>query len=257
MILNTIALPPSVLNALPKPGLSSRYRFIDTLPLVQLAINRNFTLVSAQAMRTRKVGYATSAKHLLRFRATDATPINGVYPELALINSHDGSSTLKLMAGLLRLVCSNGLIVADAAFAPPLVVRHTMSSTDILGQMRHTIEAAGAAAARIPHYSQTLLTPAEQTRFAEQAAILATPEGHALRSNPNVLLHIRRWDDASNNLWSVFNRVQENLVRGGIALPTRTNLNRRQTLHPVRAIDRTVSINTALWTLMHDTYATR
>jgi len=36
----------------------------------------------------------------------------------------------------------------------------------------------------------------------------------------NQMLQIRRAEDAGNDLWSVFNRVQENLLQGGILTVT-------------------------------------
>jgi len=48
-------------------------------------------------------------------------------------------------------------------------------------------------------------------------------------------------------LWSTFNRVQENLVKGGL---TGRNANgRQQRTRPVQGIDQNVRLNRALWLL--------
>lgn len=57
----------------------------------------------------------------------------------------------------------------------------------------------------------------------------------------------RRFDDNRPDLWSVFNRTQENLTRGG--LPLRTANGRRQHTRPVQGIDQNVRLNRALWLL--------
>ena len=57
----------------------------------------------------------------------------------------------------------------------------------------------------------------------------------------------RRFDDNRPDLWSVFNRTQENLTQGG--LPARTANGRRQHTRPVQGIDQNVRLNRALWLL--------
>lgn len=61
------------------------------------------------------------------------------------------------------------------------------------------------------------------------------------------LLAPRRWDDRKNDLWAVFNRVQENLVKGG--LNGRTANGRNQRTRPVQGIDQNLRLNRALWLL--------
>jgi len=61
------------------------------------------------------------------------------------------------------------------------------------------------------------------------------------------LLVPRRWDDRKSDLWSIFNRVQENLVKGG--LTGRTANGRRQRTRPVQGIDQNLRLNRALWML--------
>jgi hypothetical protein len=48
-------------------------------------------------------------------------------------------------------------------------------------------------------------------------------------------------------LWSVFNRVQENLVKGGLS--GRAANGRQQSTRPVQGIDQNVRLNRALWLL--------
>ncbi len=57
----------------------------------------------------------------------------------------------------------------------------------------------------------------------------------------------RRFDDRRPDLWSVFNRTQENLIKGG--LQGRATNGRRQSTRPVQGIDQNVRLNRALWLL--------
>ena len=55
------------------------------------------------------------------------------------------------------------------------------------------------------------------------------------------------FDDNHEDLWSTFNRVQENLVKGGLS--GRSANGRQQRTRPVQGIDQNVRLNRALWLL--------
>ena len=61
------------------------------------------------------------------------------------------------------------------------------------------------------------------------------------------ILMPRRFDDRRPDLWSVFNRTQENLTKGG--LHGRSANGRRQQTRPVQGIDSDIRLNRALWLL--------
>ena len=63
----------------------------------------------------------------------------------------------------------------------------------------------------------------------------------------NQLLSTRRIADRNPDLWSNFNRVQENIIRGG--LRGRTANGNRTTTREVKSIDNNVKLNKALWIL--------
>jgi Domain of unknown function (DUF932) len=66
---------------------------------------------------------------------------------------------------------------------------------------------------------QLQLTDGEAHAFAESAHILrfADSDGKVTTPiTPDQLLAPRRWEDAGNDLWRTFNRVQENVLAGGL-----------------------------------------
>jgi hypothetical protein len=60
-------------------------------------------------------------------------------------------------------------------------------------------------------------------------------------------LRARRFEDRSDNLWTTFNRTQENMIQGG--LQARTANGKRTHTRPVGSIDTNVKLNRALWVL--------
>ena len=61
------------------------------------------------------------------------------------------------------------------------------------------------------------------------------------------LLSPRRVQDYDNDLWTTFNRIQENSIKGG--LRGRNKQGRRATTRAVGGIDQDVKLNRALWVL--------
>lgn len=96
---------------------SSRYTYIPTSEVIAGLMREGFQPFKATQSRSRIEGKTEFTKHMIRFRHVDsitALKVGDSIPEVVLVNSHDGTSAYKLTAGLFRLVCSNGLMVADS-----------------------------------------------------------------------------------------------------------------------------------------------
>ena len=87
----------------------------------------------------------------------------------------------------------------------------------------------------------------EQMAFADAAMRLKYDEPDKAPIHSRQLLNIKRRADMESDLWTVFNVVQENLIRGGLA--GRTASNRRTTTRAVNGISENIKLNRALWTL--------
>ena len=73
-------------------------------------------------------------------------------------------------------------------------------------------------------------------------------------------MQTRRSADHGNDLWRTLNRIQENIIRGGVSYIQRDDkgrrVARRQTL-PINGIDQNTSVNRALWQLAEEMKAIR
>ena len=90
-----------------------------------------------------------------------------------------------------------------------------------------------------------------QEHFARAALALRYDDGAAPITSDR-LLALRRWDDNQDNLWTTFNRVQENMIKGGVR--GRTANGRNMSTRAVGGVTENVKLNKALWTLA-DEYA--
>jgi hypothetical protein len=196
--------------------------------------------------RVRKEDRRDYTKHMLRLR--HASQINGSEAdEIVLLNSHDGTSSYQMLAGMFRFVCQNGLVCGDT-FAD-VRVPHKGNVTDrvIEGayEVLHGFEQVQDSRDAMRAIT---LDDGEAEVFARSALVLKYDEpSKAPPITENQILGPRRIDDNHADLWSTFNRVQENLVKGG--LTGRSANGRRQRTRPVQGIDQTVRLNRALWLL--------
>lgn len=172
---------PSALATRPYDAMSAKYTYVPTLGVIEAMIAAGFQPFSATQSRTRVPGKGDFTKHLIRFRHQDVAQslvVGAVIPEVVLINSHDGTSAYKLIA-------------------------QTQNS---LGTVQG--------------WTQLQLTDGEQHAFAESAHTLRFADADGKVTTPitaDQLLTPRRREDVGNDLWRTFNRVQENVISGGLS----------------------------------------
>jgi hypothetical protein len=224
---------------------SDRYGFIPTSAVVSELERAGFIPVQVNEARVRQLQRKGFQKHLLRFRHRDhLNRVGDTIPEVVIVNAHDGSSAYRIMAGVYRLVCSNGLIVGSS-FAD-IRVRHTpRAAEDVVDASFRVIEALPSIQHGIQTMRDTALEPEERVVFARAALELRYFDQPA-PVTPEQIVVPRRTDDRAGDLWTTFNVAQEHLVRGGVRIPDATT--RRRTRR-ITGVSEDVRLNRALWTL--------
>jgi Domain of unknown function (DUF932) len=86
---------------------------------------------------------------------------------------------------------------------------------DVVAHALGMSERFEALAAQVERIEERRLINDEQIRFAERALTLRYPEQAAMAASQ--LLNCRRPEDTGDDLHSALNRVQENLLRGGLS----------------------------------------
>lgn len=243
---------PSVFAATPAAGVSERYTFLPTAQIVSRMRQEGWAPVEVQQQAVRVEGRMGFQKHLIRFQRRDQIARPGDYtPEIALVNSHDRSSAYQIHGALYRFVCSNGLMVSDSTIEQ-VSIRHSGRETE------EVIAASFALLAQVPRLAERVeafrtrqLSTPEQHAFAQRAILLRWEDAQFAPVGPAKVLQPRRTEDTGNDLWSVYNRVQENLLRGW----QRDYHQRRQDgrrigkSRPITGLDENIRVNKALWEL--------
>ncbi|TKB08836.1 DUF932 domain-containing protein [Desulforhopalus sp. IMCC35007] len=244
-----ISLAPAAGALEPIHGVSPRYSFVPTLTAVDLLRDAGWFPIHAEQSTVRKAKREGYQRHLIRF-AKNGLSFAGERVDLVLYNSHDCGCAFKLIASVWRQVCSNGLMVSSE-FANFSHKHIGFSPDDFIHSAGEIASAAGTIAERVDEMKIIEMTPDERGVFAQAAHSLMYDEPEQAPVQPNQLLDERRYDDKGKDLWTTFNVIQENVMRGGLKGLTRGGNGRlrRTTTRPVKALDRNIKLNQALWFL--------
>ena len=206
------AIAPSVFTTEKASHLTDKYIQTPTIRVVEDLMNLGWEVTKVQEVKSRK--YKGFQKHLLVFRNPSIT-IKGEngddsFPEILLTNSHDGKAAFNFRVGIFRLVCSNGLVISDADFGV-VSIRHmnyTFGSLQV--KINEMISKLPGLVQKINLFKSKTLTDAQMSDFATKAAALRTKKTVNIMS----VLEPTRTEDQGNDLWVVFNRVQEKILGG-------------------------------------------
>ena len=243
-------MAPAAFANQPIEGVSRRYDFIPTIQVVDLMRDAGWLPVAASQAKVRKAERNGFQRHVIRFAHPMAIFDRGERLEIAVYNSHDKGCAFQLTASVYRLICGNGLLHASDLFN--FSHRHVGFDGNLFIESAQQIfSGADEIAGQVEALKAIEMTPDERGVFAQAAHQLVYDEPEKAPISHDRLLRERRFDDKGKDLWSTFNVIQENVIRGGLPGLTRGQNGRlrRTRTRPVMSIEKDKKLNKALWTL--------
>tara|TARA_R110000796_G_scaffold242173_2_gene364162 strand:+ start:667 stop:1467 length:801 start_codon:yes stop_codon:yes gene_type:complete len=212
-------MAPSVFTDSPSSDVSKHYTHISTSTVVEDMRMLGWDVVDAKEVNARKgVGFQ---KHLVIFQ-NPGLVINGddgdtVFPQILLTNSHDGKNAFRFTAGLFRMICENGLVIATTQFEDVKMRHMGYTFEELQINIRDMVE-------RLPETVETM-NVMKKTQMGEEQSIEFAKKSLETRFNKEEMKTIQvdlkdllsptRKEDGGSDLWSVFNVIQEKLIDGG------------------------------------------
>lgn len=237
---------PSVFATSPSPSVSDRYVFVPTIDIIESFDKAGWNIASA-----RQTGKGLHSTHEIRFRNGELPKVGDTLFEAIIKNSHNGTATFQVSAGLHRLVCSNGLTV-PTSIAQSMKVRHM--SFDIDDVKRLTDSFAGQLPmieSSVTKMMETTLTTEQKIDFVRRSSEIRFGDKKVLNEMEILgLLTPNRTEDDGDSMWQVFNTLQEKYIRGGVEMTTMSG--RRTKLRGLQNIMATNKINLELWNLAEE-----
>ncbi|MCD4514309.1 DUF945 domain-containing protein [Brucella pseudogrignonensis] len=239
---------PSIFAREAHDSRSERYVYVPTIEIVE-GLRREgwFPFFAVQAI-PRDGDRMGHAKHMLRLRR-DGGIGKPEAAEVIIVNSHDGTSSFQLFAGMLRFVCTNSLVAGE---------RFEEVRVPHKGNIQHDIiEGVYTVAEDFPRLidaSETMkeiTLSSDERRVLAEASLVARYGADESPISPDQIITPRRLEDNERSLWLTFNAIQENMMKGGLHGQRRNaegRIRRSQT-RAINGIDQNVTLNRALWTL--------
>jgi len=200
------------------PTVSSKFTHIPTHRVIEDMEQLGWGVVDAKQVKARKgQGYQ---KHLVVFRNPDVV-INGadgdvVFPQILLTNSNDGKNAFTFTAGLFRMVCENGLVISTQEFENVRIRHMGYTFEELQEQVRAMVEQLPLTVESMNKMKQIQLTEDQAKELAKKALTTRFTEDQVKVMNFDLdeLLKPTRDEDKGDDLWSVFNVIQEKILDG-------------------------------------------
>lgn len=196
---------------------SETYQLVKTTDIVSAAERAGWTFHRGQSARRGKS--VDTGAHLLVFRnealrIPDLGPATSI-PELVIVNSHDGSAAVRIALGLFRIACLNGLL--SGLSVKQFRACHSVNGVAKLSDgIEYVMSNVDAELRRVEELSRVMLTEPQRIAFIQ------TCLNRRLESVRGEVGHVRgyaprRTADLGGDAYTVLNRGQELLLRGGFS----------------------------------------
>ena len=258
---------PAIFNTRRSVHVSEDYKLYRSDHVIDIMQDNGMKLVEVGQER---IGWSQKRQphtqiHMLRFRdkrftRTNFAKVGDSIPEIVVINSHDGRCLFRAMAGVFRLVCENGMVVADSNLGT--VLRRHYGEANAFEKVREIVAEMPKQVARVSQvidlWEALNLNQKEQEALAKKLMSVKMPSGSVRGPDwmkPEQLLEHRRDADApsrdgTRSLWKTFNVLQEALTNATVERVGGEG--RRRSIRPITGVVDNLGTNQRLWTSAQD-----
>ena len=242
------------------PAVSERYTFVPTNRIVEDMQALGWGVVQARQQRASKRKGILSF-HMVAFqnpniyvaKQTESGETDICYPRIIVTNSHDGRSSFKFMVGLFRLVCSNGLVIATETFQK-VAIRHINYDIEELRRVvAESIETVSQQIAVMNDMQNHELSDGQKRAFALSALRIrkGLKENEPFKVAPtdediDEMLEPLREEDKGNDIWTVFNVLQERMMKGDFH-HGKTKTGKARKARPITGVAKDLDLNQRLF----------
>jgi len=238
-------IAPSIFSTKPSPEVSKKYSHIPTDKLIDDMELLGWFPIDAKEVKARTKDTIGYQKHLVvfrnpdivinqmpknivesstsptGFRKTDGTfakknPIDTVFPQILLTNSHDGKNAFTFTAGLFRMICENGLVISTNEFEKVSIRHMGYDFEELQVQINEMVEQLPLTVESMNKMIDTQMNQKSILKFAKDMLAVRFPEDELRRITIDMDEFITpvRPEDKGDDLWSVFNVIQEKIIEG-------------------------------------------
>jgi hypothetical protein len=218
--------PIAFKSAPTNPGVTEKYLFVNTETIIDDLGKLGWKPVTA-AMRKSRGKDTIFSKHMVSFQNPDIkiTSKDGddAFPRIIMTNSHDGLQAFKFSVGIFRLVCSNGLVVADEKFSEFKIRHKGYTFAELRDVVAQAVKDLPNKVEVLNKMRNKILTQDEKQKLALDALLIRagiTPDSDKAKEfeydqeTIQDILEPKREADKGDDLWKTFNVIQEKITQG-------------------------------------------
>lgn len=213
--LRTVA--PSIFSEAPIEGVTDRYAFVPTHSILDTFRDAGYYPIMASESKVRNEQNQGYQKHIIQFRSLDnllRPNASEEYADIVLTNSHNRTSSFIVDLAFFRIVCSNMLVVPSHSFSHHSIIHSGFNLGKVHKAIDEVTNYMPKMKQEIERFKNIDLNPLEQLSLANAAIDIRFGKIHEIDNKE--LLKVHRDEDKDCSLWTVFNRVQEAVIRGGV-----------------------------------------
>lgn len=249
-----VAKVPAVGATQPAEVVSKHYTFLPSSRIIEDMGNLGWGLNNVKGIKSgmKNPHRKAHGRHFLIFQNPEIKVVKDdqteAIPQIIIENNSMGTGRLKIHIGIFRLVCENGLVIAEKSLGQYKMRHMKYTYEDLQELVGRIVTDLPKAVEKINTFTAKEMTEAEMKDFATKALQIRLGGDRAV-TNEEVaeLLKPRREADKGNDLWRTFNRVQESVMRGGsMVIDSKGKLRK---LRPSTNIMVEADLNKQLWEL--------
>ena len=208
------------------PNVTNKYLFVNTETIIDDLGKLGWKPVTA-AMRKNRGKDTIFSKHMVTFQNPDimikSKDGDDAFPRIILSNSHDGLQAFKFSVGIYRLVCSNGLVVADEEFSDFKIKHKGYTFEELRNVISQAVLDLPNKVEVLNKMKSKILTKEQREKLALDAMLVRagiTPDSDKAKDfeyDQETLVDIlepKRDADKGDDLWRTFNVIQEKITKG-------------------------------------------
>lgn len=205
-------------NTQPYGKVSQRYIPTSTQELVaEISEYHKMEPIDFSSANVRKQEKQGKQKHVIMLQGENSELLDGTNLRVVLFNSLDKSSAIKLYIGAYRAICNNGMVFGDDIMEP-ITIRHTKQDWkhSIKTLMDKYDEVQDTTHNMIDRMLRSHLSYGDIGRLTEHVAEEFDTDITGSILDPLQFNMAHRKEDVGKNAWLTYQRIQYNLLNGGV-----------------------------------------
>ena len=257
------ACPAAFKTSPTNPNVSERYVQASTATVIEDLAKLGWYPTEAKQCRSKKGSKGIRSFHMIALQNPNvkiskivensdgtSTEIVDSYPRIILTNSHDGFNSFKFILGLVRLICSNGLVLCSDEFAN-LSIRHINYTFETLRTVvADIVEKVPYVVSTMNDMKNTIISDDNKKELATAVVKIRKEldDNQKIELDEATIMDILmpvREEDKGDDLWTVFNVCQEKMIKGGFQATGKNDKVRKQ--RKITSIKKDIEYNQRLW----------